>query len=549
MQSNEQQLNLALNAKHKNPKLSLRKASQIYKVDRSTLSQRQQGRPSKRDCIPKSRKLTNLEEETIVRKVLELDSQAFPPRIRGVEDMANRLRHAREKSPVGKNWTANFIKRQPALRTRFSRRYDYQRALCEDPEVIQGWFDLVRNFMAKHGIVVEDIYNFDETGFLMGQITTTTVVTGSDKAGNPKLAQPGNREWVSVIQGVNSQGWAIPPFIIVKGRNHLASWYQNSPFPPDWSISVSENGWTTNDLALDWIQHFNKYTKARTKGKYRLLVLDGHESHHSIAFEEYCKENNILTLCMPPHSSHLLQPLDIGCFGPLKKAYSGQIEAFMRNRITHISKDDFFPAFKHAFDTAMTSKNIQGGFRGAGLVPFDPQNVISKLDVKLRTPIPSRPASREAFPWVSKTPQNTIEASSQSTFIKSRIASHQNSSPTSIYNAMDQFAKGAQKIMHSMTLLQSENAELREANRVLSKRRRAKKTRIRQGGTLTIQDVQDLETQKDVDQQLQQEESGLAGRMNRTERRKRRCGNCGQPNHNARTCTIVIEASEEENSA
>ena len=105
--------------------------------------------------------------------------------------------------------------------------------------------------------------------------------------------------------------------------------------------------------------------------------------------------------------------------------------------------------------------------------------MILKLDIKLQTPIPSRSASQEALPWVFKTPQNPIEASSQSAFIKSRIASHQNSSPISIYDAIDQFAKGAQGIIHSIILLRSEISELREANRALSKRRRAKKTRVR----------------------------------------------------------------------
>ena len=133
--------------------------------------------------------------------------------------------------------------------------------------------------------------------------------------------------------------------------------------------------------------------RPRTIGGYRLLVLDGHESHHSDEFEEYCKEHNIITLCMPAHSSHILQPLDVGCFGPLKKAYGQQIEDMMQAYITHITKDDFFPAFHAAFNIAMTESNIQGGFRGAGLLPFDPKSVISTLDLKLKTPTPpnSRP--------------------------------------------------------------------------------------------------------------------------------------------------------------
>ena len=143
--------------------------------------------------------------------------------MRGVEDMANQLLRVRDTPPVGKLWAHNFVKRQPEIRTRFTRRYDYQRAKCEDPKVIREWFTLVRNMMAKYGIVDDDVYNFDETGFMMGIIFAGMVVTTSDGRGKAKLAQPGNREWATVIQGVNALGWAIPPFIILAAQYHLAN--------------------------------------------------------------------------------------------------------------------------------------------------------------------------------------------------------------------------------------------------------------------------------------------------------------------------------------
>jgi hypothetical protein len=181
------------------------------------------------------------------------------------------------------------------------------------------WFQLLQRTLAKYGIAKEDIWNFDETGFMMGVISATgMVVTRAERRGGAKMAQQGNREWVTVIQGVSSQGWAIPPFIIVAGKYHLSSWYQDSPLPEDWIIAVSEKGWTTNERGLEWIRHFDKHSRGRATGAYRLLVLDGHESHHSTEFELYCKENKIITLCMPAHSSHILQPLDVGCFAALE---------------------------------------------------------------------------------------------------------------------------------------------------------------------------------------------------------------------------------------
>ena len=303
------------------PKLRLRVAARIYSVDHRKLGRRLEGVPSRRDIQANSRKLTTLEELVLVQYILDLAAKGFPPQLSVVEDMANRLLATRDAPCVRSRQASNFVKRRVELRTRFQRKYDYQRAKCEDPEVICGWFELVQNTIAKYGINDADIYNFDETGFMIGVISTAMVVTSLDRRVKAKKVQPSNREWVIVIQGVSSQGQAVLPFVIVVGKTHLVSQYKNSGFLSDWVIAITENGWTTNERGMDQIQHFEKHTKPQSVSGYRLLVLNGHESHHLDEFEEYCKEHNIITLCMPAHSSHLLQPLNVSCFGLLKKAY------------------------------------------------------------------------------------------------------------------------------------------------------------------------------------------------------------------------------------
>lgn len=69
---------------------------------------------------------------------------------------------------VGTKWVYNYIQRTPDLATRFSRRYEYRRALCEDPATIREWFDNVQQIIIQYGILAEDTYNFDETGSAMG---------------------------------------------------------------------------------------------------------------------------------------------------------------------------------------------------------------------------------------------------------------------------------------------------------------------------------------------------------------------------------------------
>jgi hypothetical protein len=91
---------------------------------------------------------------------------------------------------------------------------------------------------------------------------------------------------------------------------------------------------------------------------------------------------------MPAHSSHILQPLDVGCFNPLKLAYGNEIEKKMRLGVNHITKDDFLFVYFLAYKAAITEKNICSGFRASGLVPHDPDRVISELNPIVRTPSP-----------------------------------------------------------------------------------------------------------------------------------------------------------------
>ena len=177
---------LALQALQNNPKLKLRRAATIYTVNLTTLWRRQQGILSRQDTISKSRRLSNLEEEILIHFILDLDSRGFPPRLRGVKEMADQLLADRDAPPVGTRWAHNFVKRHPDLKTRFFRKYDYQRAKCKDPSIIRSWFRLVQNTIAKYGIRSDDIWNFDETGFMMGLIASGMVVIGAERRGNLK---------------------------------------------------------------------------------------------------------------------------------------------------------------------------------------------------------------------------------------------------------------------------------------------------------------------------------------------------------------------------
>jgi hypothetical protein len=121
-------------------------------------------------------------------------------------------------------------------------------------------------------------------------IMSIEVVTGVEIGASPDLMQPGYRKWVTVIQSVCIARYATPLFIIYKGRVYISAWYEEIAVLRDWKLSISGNGWMNNTLGLEYLKHFDAHTKTREVEVYRLLILDGHESHPSQDFKNYCLE-------------------------------------------------------------------------------------------------------------------------------------------------------------------------------------------------------------------------------------------------------------------
>jgi hypothetical protein len=112
---------------------------------------------------------------------------------------------------------------------------------------------------------------------------------------------------------------------------------------------------------------------------------------------------------MPTHSSHLLQPLDIGYFAVLKRAYGRFVSDLTRVGYNYIDKFDFLDDYQRARLEAFQSKTIQNSFIATGLNPVDAERVLSKLNISLRTPTPlsSRPSSRSSQ-FTPKTPRTVV---------------------------------------------------------------------------------------------------------------------------------------------
>jgi hypothetical protein len=539
----EGRLLLALQAFENHQMPSLRAAAKAYDVSFETLRRRHHGTPSRAGTPANSLLLTLNEEQLLLQKILYLAAQGNHPQQAVVRDMANiilQTKNPANPKTVGKNWVTKFVKRHPEIQSCYNRKYDYQRARCEDPELIGAWFKLVQQTIQEYGIPDEDIYNFDETGFQMGVISTSKVITSSDRNGRPRTTQPGNREWVTVVEAVNAKGWALPPFIIFAAKLHQMVWYQ-AGLPSTWKLAVSDNGWTNDELGLQWIQHFNEYTRNVYKSKWRLLIFDGHGSHQTTQFAQFCLENHILTLCMPAHSSHILQPLDVSCFSPLKRVYGQQIEQKMRLGSNHITKQEFLPAFFTAHQQVMTPSTIAAGFRATGLVPFDPSQVLANLETTgQHTP----PLNSSQSSWEAQTPHTLPHLQKQAQLVLEEGRKRRRSSVSSGERPFLQLLKGFETAVHERAILQAEVATLKAENQYQKRQRTYKKGTIQKGGSLSIQDgeasvqAQNMIDPVPVEIENRQTEFPTSSTRTTTSRAPSRCSKCGSHDHTFRLCRI-----------
>jgi hypothetical protein len=203
-----------------------------------------------------------------------------------------------------------------------------------------------------------------------------------------------------------------------------------------------------------------------------------------------------------------------------------------RSHIYHVNKETFLPAFKEAYKKTFTPENVRAGFLGAGLVPYNLEAVLSKLDVQLRTPTPPAPGT---VAWEAQTPRNAREIEAQSTLIRNRMQNHQGSPASSLDEQVKQLSKGAQQIAHNMVLVQEEMGRLQDAVDTLTKRKTRKRRYVRAEETLTAGEVSDLIAK--IEGGRRKDSETPAKRV----RAERRCGRCSEVGYNSRTCRVETE--------
>ena len=276
----------------------------------------------------------------------------------------------------------------------------------------------------KYHITAENIYNWDEKGFLIGLARALKRIFTINALKSGKLkgaAQDGCREFISLLACICADGTKLPSTLIYKGESYdlLSSWVEDFKEGDQAYFASTKNGWSCDQLGLQWLQKvFEPHTQEKAGNRRRLLIVDGHSSHVNLKFIEWADSHRIILMILPPHSTHRLQPLDVSLFSPLATAYSNQITQLMMDGygLVSMSKREFWPMFKVAFETAFTEQNIKSGFAKTGIWPYKPNMVLDKISrpepppepipLQERTPLTCR-AVRQMHKAYKKSPSET----------------------------------------------------------------------------------------------------------------------------------------------
>jgi len=255
---------------------------------------------------------------------------------------------------------------------------------------VTGFFDILTKLVEEYNIVPENIYNMDEKGIQMGVGKSTLVLVDRNQKTVYQL-ENGNRELVTVIETVCADRTALRPSVIYKGQRRDFAWGRDNPckarcmssifewcriFPSrNHSISFSPNGWTDMELGMEWLKNdFEPVTAARnTTNGWRLLILDGHNSHCTYGFIRF-SEHRIIIICLPSHTTHCLQPCDVGVFGPLAASWKAIVNTVSREDIK-ITKYNLLGYYHQARTQAFSPATIQAAFRKTGIWPLNAQAI------------------------------------------------------------------------------------------------------------------------------------------------------------------------------
>ena len=348
---------------------STRRAAEMFRVPRATLHDYVSGKIQFGCKSGPKTYLTSDEEEELENFIIRCARVGYPHTKKQILALVQEIVDGKGiETTVSNGWWERFCARHPKVTLKSAVPLSLARAIASDPITIQNYYDELEDCLVENDILDRPAHSFncDESNLPLNPKCPKTVNEVGAK--NPSYVTGNDKSAVTVLACVSAAGYAIPPFIIFD-RKTLNPQYTIGEVPGT-LYGLSSNGWIDRNLFSEWF--FNHFLVYAPPSRPLLLLMDGHSSHYCPEMIRAAAAEKVIMFVLPPHTTHLTQPLDKGCFGPLKQHWRRVCHNFMaKNPGRYVSRLDFSELFAEAWYQAMVMPNILASFRITGVCPFN----------------------------------------------------------------------------------------------------------------------------------------------------------------------------------
>lgn len=377
-----------------NRKMGLNKAAASYNIPKTTLIRRLTKYESTKDITKATEKKmgryeqvfnADLEKE-LASFVKDMESRFFGLTTKDLRRLAydlaehNKLQHKfnNDTKMAGRIWLDNFLKRNPDLSLRKPEPTSAARAAGFNQVVVNKFFDLLTDLVAKYKLTPERIFNVDETGMTTVPKSMPRIVGTKGKKQVGLLTSAERGQLVTVVCCFGADGSYMPPLFVFPRKRMKPELMLNAP-RGSWAL-CHESGWIQKEIFTAWFEKFIKFSRSSVDNPV-LLLLDGHASHtKNMDVINLGRNNGVHILSFPPHCTHRLQPLDVGFMKPFSTYYTEAANNWMRlNSGKVITQFQIPELVDKAFQKAATLSTAYNAFRTTGIWPLN-RDVFTEAD-------------------------------------------------------------------------------------------------------------------------------------------------------------------------
>lgn len=271
----------------------------------------------------------------------------------------NKIKNSFKNGIPGEDWWLGFAKRHN-LSIKKPQIVEYSRKRACDPFIIYNYFDTLKKTILELKLEnkPDRIWNLDETSFCLDPSKTKCV--GAKGVASTRTTFGSGRENTSILMTY-----------YFDGKNIWDKWIGDKTLFPGTTFAATNNGWMEKEVFINYFEKSFIKTTNPSEINPVLLIYDGHSSHIDIKLVEIAKQNNITILLLPPHSSHLLQPMDLTVFKSIKTTWDQRLCSWTRNhKQQKLPKQELSKIICDIW--IQLDKNIIiNGFKKSGIYPFN----------------------------------------------------------------------------------------------------------------------------------------------------------------------------------